>query len=164
MRIPQVFPRPPRSSRHKIVARSLAAAALAMLAIAPVGSALTSARTVKVDSTMFAAQVGSTTTGSSVFAGAVPDRFLGHGAIVFSTVGTQRLRVTFQEFFSLGSIKGNGAVQLGRDSTANASFAGALRVTGGTGEYRGAHGSLKASGTLASDGTVQATLKGSFVR
>src|SRR5689334_20433053 len=103
MRIPQVFPAAARSSRHKIVARSLAAVALAMLAIAPAGSALTSTSRVKVNSTVFAAQVGSTTTGSSVFAGAVPDRFLGHGAIVFSTVGTQRLRVTFQAFFSLGS-------------------------------------------------------------
>lgn len=164
MRIPQTAQASPRSSRRKIVARSVAAAALSLVAIAPAANAIRSTSRVKVDSTIFAAQVGSTTTGSSVFAGAVPDRFLGHGAIVFSTVGTQRLRVTFQEFFSVGSIKGNGTVQLGQGSTATSSFAGALHITGGTGKYRGAHGSLKTSGTLASDGAVQATLKGAFGR
>ena len=51
-------------------------------------------------------QLSSTSSGGSVYAGALPDRSLGHGAIVFGAKGTKTLRVVFREFFALGSIKG----------------------------------------------------------
>lgn len=144
---------------------------IALLVVATplaIGSADAGARStlpshrINLDSTMFAAQVGSTTRGASVYAGALPDPKLGHGAIIFSTVGTTHLRVTFQEFFSLGSIRGSGSVTLAPGPGASERFVGSLNVTGGTGKYRAAHGTLSTSGTLDSSGSVMGTIKGSF--
>jgi hypothetical protein len=84
---------------------TLAAAALAAPAIAA-STVEAGTHQIKLNSTMFAAQVGSTSSGGSVYAGALPDRSLGHGAIVFGAKGTKTLRVVFREFFALGSIKG----------------------------------------------------------
>jgi hypothetical protein len=41
-----------------------------------------------------------------VYAGAVVDPKGDHGAIVYSASGTTAVRVTFHEFFALGSISG----------------------------------------------------------
>ncbi len=150
-----------------MVVRALVAL-LVMAAPLAVVSADASARSaapshrVNLDSTMFAAQVGSTTGGASVYAGALPDPKLGHGAIIFSTAGTTHLRVTFQEFFALGSIRGGGSVTLAPGPGAAERFTGSLHITGGTGKYRHAHGSLRTTGTLGSSGSVIGTLKGSF--
>jgi hypothetical protein len=119
---------------------------------------------VRLDSTMFAAQVGSLTTGGSVFAGALPDPRLGHGAIVFNTTGTTNLHVSFREFFTLGSIKGQGSVTLAPQKGGQAALAGSLKITGGTGKYHDAAGSLVAAGNVNEAGMVMATLKGSFTR
>ena len=142
---------------------AIAIIAVAALAIAPPASAAATAHTVRLGSTMFAAQVGSTTTGGNVYAGALPDPRLGHGAVVFTAYGTTHLRVSFHAYFALGSIKGTGRVIVvpaaaGGQST----FTGALKVTGGTGEYNGAHGKLTVAGTIDSTGMLLAAIRGTF--
>ena len=137
-------------------------AAFATLSIAAGAEATTATHRVKLDSAMFAAQVGSTTHGGSVYAGAVPDPKLGHGAIVFSTSGRTRLHVSFQEFFALGSLTGSGNVTLVPGSSGQATFTGSLTISGGTAGYQNARGKLRTAGTLDDSGMVQATLKGSF--
>jgi hypothetical protein len=136
---------------------------LAGLVIAADANGATNHR-VKLDSTMFAAQVGSTASGGSVFAGALPDPSLGHGAIVFSTTGTTRLRVTFHEFFALGSIRGRGSATLTPEQGGRERLAGSFKITGGTGKYRSAAGNLTAAGNINKAGMVMATIKGSFTR
>jgi hypothetical protein len=111
---------------------------------------------------MFAAQVGSTTNGGSVYAGAIPDLKLGHGAIVFSTSGRTRLHVRFQEFFARGSLTGSGNVTLVPGSSGQATFTGSLTISGGTAEYQHARGKLRVAGKLDHSGMVQASIKGSF--
>jgi len=98
-----------------------------------------------------------------VYAGALPDPRLGHGAVVFTAYGTTHLRVSFHAYFALGSIKGTGRVIVvpaaaGGQST----FTGALKVTGGTGEYNGAHGKLTVAGTIDSTGMLLAAIRGTF--
>jgi hypothetical protein len=147
--------------RRATMALPVAAAALAALSIAASADGSTTHR-VKLDSTMFAAQVGSIATGGSVFAGALPDPRLGHGAIVFTTTGTTSLHVTFQEFFALGSIKGTGSVTLTPQTGGKEKLAGSLKVIAGTGKYRNAVGKLTAAGNVNKASMVMATLKGSF--
>jgi len=144
MRHVQLEPRPRRhKNRDSARARRLVLAALATLAIAPAASAAVTPHRHRLNSTMFAAQVGSTTTGGSVYAGALPDPRLGHGAIVFSAYGTTHLRVSFQAYFARGSIRGTGRVTVVPGATGGQStVTGALKVTGGTGVYNGAHGKL----------------------
>jgi hypothetical protein len=112
---------------------------------------------------MFAAQVGSTTDGASVYAGALPDRRLGHGAIVFTSRGSAHQTVTFQEFFALGTITGRGSVTLVKHRNGSATFTGSFEISGGSGKYAHAHGSLSANGTLTRSRKAQATLTGSFI-
>jgi hypothetical protein len=87
---------------------------------------------------------------------------LGHGAIVFSTTGSTNLRVTFQEFFARGSIKGKGSVALTVGKGGTQKLSGSLKITRGTGRYRGASGKLSAAGNINKAGMMMATLKGSF--
>jgi hypothetical protein len=163
MRHPRLTPNPLRyAGRHTTRVLTLALAASAALAIAPAADATARTHKVKLDSTMFAAQVGSTTTGASVYAGAVPDRTLGHGAIVFNASGTTTLHVDFQEFFALGSIKGTGSVTVVPGTGGQATLTGTFKVTGGTAKYRHARGKLTAAGTINDSGMVMATLRGSF--
>lgn len=159
MQVPNISPQAlTRITRRAAIALPVAAAALAIATTAG-GSTI---HRVKLDSTTFAAQVGSLTSGGSVFAGALPDPKLGHGAIVFTTTGTTNLHVTFQEFFALGSIKGAGSVTLSPLKGGQEKLAGSLRITSGTGKYRKASGSLTAAGNINKAGMVMATLKGSF--
>jgi hypothetical protein len=149
------------SKRRTGVVSTLALAVLAALAIAPAASGAESAHKLRLDSTMFAAQVGSTQTGVSVYAGAVVDPRLGHGAAVYSTNGTTAVRVTFHEYLPLRSINGTGRITVvpgtaGRPAT----FTGALTVTAGTGTYRKAHGKLSATGIIDSTGMTTATING----
>ena len=153
---------PGATAMRGLVALLTTAALLAGGAAAASGRSATPSHRVNLDSTMFAAQVGSTSRGASVYAGALPDPKLGHGAIIFSTLGTTHLRVTFQEFFSLGSIRGSGSVTLAPGPGGSQRFTGSLNITGGTGKYRNAHGTLSTAGTLDSNGSVQGTTKGSF--
>jgi hypothetical protein len=152
---------------HARVTRHSAATVLILVAVLiPVATALSAAavgtHSVRLDSTMFAAQVGSTLHGGSVYAGALPDRSLGQGAIVFTTTGNTFHRVRFQEFFALGSITGAGSVTVIPHSGGTATFAGRLNITRGTGRYRHATGMLRTHGTIDKTGTIKATLKGSF--
>jgi hypothetical protein len=110
---------------------------------------------------MFAAQVGSTTTGGSVYAGAVVDPKLGHGAAVYSTNGTTSVRVIFHEYLPLGAIRGTGRVTVVPGAAGGqATFTGALKVRGGTGPYDRAHGKLAITGTVDSTGMTMATIRG----
>jgi hypothetical protein len=112
---------------------------------------------------MFAAQVGSTTTGGSVYAGALVDPKLGHGAAVYSTNGTTSVRVIFHEYLPLGSIRGTGRVTVVPGAASGqATFTGALSVTGGTAAYNGAHGKLAITGTIDNSGMTTATIRGTF--
>jgi hypothetical protein len=155
-------PKPPRQiGRRATTALLLAAATLATLSIVASAGGSTTHR-VKLDSTMFAAQVGSIDTGGSVFAGALPDPSLGHGAIVFTTTGTTNLHMTFQEFFALGTIKGTGSATLTPQQGGQEKVSGSLKITGGTAKYHNATGNIVAAGNINKAGMVKATLKGSF--
>lgn len=153
---------PRRITRRAALVLPVTVAAFAALTIAATAGGST-IHQVKLDSTMFAAQVGSVTSGGSVFAGALPDPRLGHGAIVFTTTGTTNLNVTFQEFFALGSIKGRGSATLTPTKGGTETLSGSLKITAGTGKYRGAAGKLIAAGKINKAGMVMAALKGSFV-
>ena len=158
----RLVPNPQRhNKRGTAVVRTLALAALAALSTAPVANGAVRAHQLRLASTMFAAQVGSTPTGTSVYAGAVVDPRLGHGAVVYSTNGTTAVRVTFHEYLPLGSITGTGRITVVPGTAGGPSpFTGALTVTGGTGAYRKAHGKLSATGTINSTGMTTATING----
>jgi hypothetical protein len=96
-----------------------------------------------------------------VYAGAVVDPRLGHGAAVYSTNGTTAVRVTFHEYLPLGSINGTGRITVVPGTAGGpAPFTGELTVTGGSGEYGNAHGKLSATGTIDSTGMTTATING----
>jgi hypothetical protein len=150
--------------RHKPrhITWTLTLAALASLAIAPIAQGAAGTHGVRVHSTIFAAQIGSTTTGGRVFAGAVVDPKLHHGAIVFSISGKTAVQVTFHEFFARGSISGSGHVAVVPGTNGRQTFTGSLKVTGGHGEYRNSRGKLKVHGNINRSRMVKATLRGSF--
>lgn len=150
-----------RSQRRGVaIILTMGAAALAAPAIAAsAGAAAT--HQIKLDSTMFAAQVGSTSHGASVYAGALPDPKLGHGAIVFTTTGAKTLKVAFREFFALGSMEGAGSVTVTPRTGGRATLTGWLKINGGSGKYHNVHGKLTAQGTINKAGMIRATLKGS---
>jgi hypothetical protein len=153
----------PSPRRYATQVLTLAVAALAPLTIAPIADAAARTHTVKLNSVMFAAQIGSTTTGASVFAGAVVDPRLDHGAIVYNASGTSTVfRVTFQEFFALGSIRGRGSVTLRGGTGGQMTLMGSFKVTGGTGTYHDARGKFTSRGIVNSDGTTMISNKGSF--
>jgi hypothetical protein len=149
------------NKRRTAVASTLALAVLAALSIAPAANGSVTTHQLRLASTMFAAQVGSTPTGTSVYAGAIVDPRLGHGAAVYSTNGTTAVRVTFHEYLALGSINGIGRITLVPGTAGGPSpFTGELTVTGGTGAYRKAHGKLATTGTINSTGMTTATING----
>ena len=154
-----ILKRAPR--RGVTIILTMAAAALAAPAIAASAGEATTHR-VKLNSTMFAAQVGSTSNGGSVYAGALPDPRLGHGAIVFTATGTKTLKVVFREFFARGSIKGAGSITVTRHKGGKATLTGSLKINGGSARYHGAQGKLAARGGINKAGMVRATLKGSL--
>jgi hypothetical protein len=152
-------------ARKRPDARSMLATALATIAAlapAPIAHAAATHHRVRLDSTMFAAQIGTTTTGATVFAGAIVDPGLRHGAIVYHTAGTTTLKLGFQEFFASGSITGSCTVTLAPGTGGQQTLTGACKVTRGTAKYRDARGRFTVSGVFNNDGTVMATLKGSF--
>jgi hypothetical protein len=122
----------------------------------------TGSRPVTLRSTVFAAQVGSLGNGGAVYAGAVVDPTLHHGAIVLSANGTSPLTVTFQEFFAAGTLKGRGHLTLQPAASSGQAISGSLDVVSGTGRYIGAHGDLRVRGTADSSGQIVATVRGSF--
>ena len=126
------------------------------------GAVAAATNTVRLKSVVFAAQIGSTGAGGSVYAGSVIDRGLGHGAVVFSaSAGSAKVHTTFHEYFPLGSIAGAGTVTLSPTKT-GATFTFSAHVTSGTGAYRGARGRLRGSGTLNSQNMIKLNLSGSF--
>jgi len=157
----RLAPNPQQDSKPgRAAVSTLALAVLAALSIAPAVHGAVAAHQLRLASTMFAAQVGSTPTGTSVYAGAVVDPRLGHGAVVYSTSGSTAVRVTFHEYLPLGSISGTGRITVVPAAGGPAPFTGALTVTGGTGRYRRAHGKLYAKGTIDSTGMTTATING----
>ena len=145
-------PNPQRHSKRGTAAVStLALALIAALSIAPAANGAVRAHQLRLASTMFAAQVSSTPTGTSVYA----------GAVVYSTNGTTAVRVTFHEYLPLGSINGTGRITVVPGTAGGpAPFTGELTVTGGTGQYSNAHGKLSATGTVDSTGMTTATING----
>jgi hypothetical protein len=135
---------------------------LAMMSAAATAAATTVGHRLELDTTVFAAQVGSMGNGGSVYSGALVDPLLDHGAVVFSTTGKSAVRVTFHEFFTQGSIDGSGSVTLVRSSNRHATFTGVLEVSGGSAAYAHAHGRLMAAGTMTKTGMVHATLIGTI--
>ena len=150
----------PRGRRSRRVLTLAAAAVAALSIVATAGTASVNHR-LKLDTTMFAAQIGTTGRGGSVYAGALVDPRLGHGATVFSTNGASSVRVIFHEYFALGSINGSGTAKLVPGSGGQAQFSGSLNVTGGTAKYDHARGNLTTAGTSNSSGTMHATVNGS---
>jgi hypothetical protein len=152
----------PRGRAHIARLLTIGLTAIASVSITPIADGAPGKHGAKLDSTMFAAQIGTTTTGATVFAGAIVDPRLLRGAIVYHTSGTTTLRVGFQEFFASGSIKGSGTVTLVPGTGGQAKLTGAFKITGGTAKYHGARGKFNTTGTFNNDGTVMATLRGSF--
>jgi hypothetical protein len=140
----------------------VALASIAALSIAPIADAAARHHRGKLDTTMFAAQIGTTTTGATVFAGAIIDPKLRHGAIVYRASGNTMLKVNFQEFFASGSIKGHCTVTLVPASAGQMTLTGPCKITGGTAKYREARGQFTTRGVFNTDNTAMATLKGSF--
>ena len=98
MRHARLSPIPQRDNkRDTTMVSTLALAAVVALTIAPAAHGSVRPHQLRLSSTLFAAQVGSTPTGTSVYAGAVVDPRLGHGAAVYSTNVTTAVRVTFHE-------------------------------------------------------------------
>jgi hypothetical protein len=122
----------------------------------------TGSHSVTLRSTVFAAQVGSLGNGGAVYAGAVVDPTLHHGAIVISANGTSTLTVTFQEFFAAGTIKGRGHLTVSPAPNGGQAVTGTLEVARGTAHYAGAHGELRVRGTVDSSSQIVATVRGSF--
>lgn len=164
MRHARLTPNPHRQSgRHLTQVLTLALAALAALAIAPVADGAASTHRVKLNSTIFAAQIGSTPPGASVYAGALVDPKLDHGAILYSAAGTTAVHVTFHAYFALGSIGGTGHLTVAPGTDAGqATFTGSLKVTSGTGKYRKSHGKLSVRGNINNTGMITGTVHGSF--
>jgi hypothetical protein len=163
MRHHRFTPNPrPRIRPHTRSMFAMALAATAALSIAPIAHGAARPHRAKLDSTMFAAEIGTTTTGATVFAGAIIDPKLGRGAIVYHTTGSTTLKLGFQEYFASGSIKGNGTVTLAAGTGGQAKLTGAFTITGGTAKYHGARGKFNTTGTFNNDATVMATLSGSF--
>jgi hypothetical protein len=155
---------PTRSTRVLAALAALAVvASIAVAEISPNAQAFPRGHTVRLSSTAFAAQVGSLTDGGTVYAGAVVDPKLDHGAIVVTAHGTTTLHVAFQEFFAHGSVKGDGAATLHQASNGE-TLTGRLDVTRGTGRYAGAHGELRITGTIDSSGQIVAAIRGAFRR
>jgi hypothetical protein len=164
MRHARLTPNPHRNKgRGTTRVLTLALAALAALAIAPSADGAARAHRVKLDSTFFAAEIGSTPSGGTVYAGSVVDPKLHHGAIVYGASGATAVHVTFHEFFALGSIRGSGHVTVvPSTSGGQTTFTGSLTVTGGTGKYQQARGKLSVAGTINNTGMVKATVSGRF--
>jgi hypothetical protein len=152
----------PHKRPHTRWMLATALAAIATFSPTPIAHATGRHHRARLDSTMFAAEIGTTTTGATVFAGAIIDPKLHRGAIVYHTSGGTTLNVGFQEFFALGSIKGRGSVTLVPGVGGEATLTGAFKITGGTARYRHARGQFTTGGIFNSDGTVMATLKGSL--
>jgi hypothetical protein len=152
----------PRRRRHIAWVLAITLTAIASLSISPIAGAATRHHRVKLDSTIFAAEIGTATSGASVFAGAVIDPKLHHGAIVYHTSGNTTLKVGFQEFFALGSIKGSGSVTLVPGAGGQATLTGSFKITRGTAKYRNARGQFTSTGIFNSQDMVMATLKGSM--
>jgi hypothetical protein len=157
---PHFFGQTVRAVRKALTLTVAALAVLTSAAIAQPGPAI---HRIKLNTVMFAAQVGSTTNGGSVYAGALVDPRLGHGAIVFSANGTTDVRVSFHVFFALGSVQGTGSVTLVPRAGGQATYTGTFKVTGGTAMYRGARGKLTTTGSLDSTaGTANGTFTGTI--
>jgi hypothetical protein len=135
---------------------------LAVLVIAPAAAAAARGHELKLQSTIFAAQIGSTATGASVYAGAVVDPNLNHGAIVYSTTGSTQVRVIFHEYLALGSITGTGRITEGPATGGGHAFTGTLHVKGGTGEYIRARGTASVNGMIDSKGTTSVIMRGAL--
>jgi hypothetical protein len=160
----QMQPTKPSAQQYRRSSRRLLATtvSLAMMSAAATAAATTIGHRLELDTTMFAAQVGSMENGGSVYSGALVDPMLGHGASVFSTTGKTTVRITFHEFFTQGSIDGSGSVTLVRHSRRPAVFNGSLEVSGGTAAYADAHGRLTVAGTITKTGMVHANLNGTI--
>jgi hypothetical protein len=156
---PSRRPRKPPQTRWMLASALAAIAALSHTSIADAAGTRHRGR---LDSTMFAAEIGTTRTGATVFAGAIVDPKLHRGAIVYHTAGSTKLKVGFQEFFAFGSITGRGTVTLVTGTSGQATLTGTFTITGGTARYRHARGEFTAGGIFNSDGTVMASLKGSL--
>ena len=149
---------PRRRTSRRVLAL---AAVLTVVSSAATAAAAGPSHRTRVNTFMFAAQVGSTSSGGSVYAGALVDPKLGHGAVVFSTTGTNTVRVIFHEYFTLGSINGSGHIKLVPGTSGQATLTGSLKISAGTAKYDHAKGKLAVTGTIDSAGMVQATVNGS---
>jgi hypothetical protein len=87
---------------------------------------------------------------------------LGSGAIVYTLTGnpdgSQHLAGT--GFYGNGAVKVKADVTITFNPDGSASFSGNGKFTGGTGKFKGSTGSFTTNGTIASDGLINADLKG----
>jgi hypothetical protein len=97
--------------------------------------------------------------GSATYAGTADGKLCGkaiHGALrsanSFPTPG--KFNVTTQAFAPLGSVKSKGSGTGTLNSDGSVTFSGTAKVTGGTGIYKHATGSLTFTGTQAKNSNV----------
>jgi hypothetical protein len=125
----------------------LAAASLALLAVATVAQGKTKLKTtLTIDS-----HVLRTANGVTTWTGTV-DGKLGHGAVVLTThpVG-DHFEFATQALFPNGSINASGTNKAAQNPDGTFTFTGKLKVTGGTGKFKGARGSATVSGMTTTD-------------
>jgi hypothetical protein len=99
------------------------------------------------------------TSGSELIAGAVDGKICRrafHGAIrvVTTFISPGKSTEVGRIFGPLGSIRIKGHTDLAPQPDGSASLSGGMKMTGGTGLYRGVTGSLSVSGTIPAHSTV----------
>jgi hypothetical protein len=147
--------------RRRLVA--LALAALSLVAISPAIAATHHARTHTLQiKTLIHAHPVLTSGNVSTISGATSDPRLGQGAAVYTVTYPART-FTFVQYGVHGTMHGNGRIDAGTTPNPDGtiSLSGPVKVTGGTGDYKGAHGTLQLSGTTtaAFDDTLTVTGK-----
>jgi hypothetical protein len=131
-------------------------ASLALLSAAPAAVAAAKPTSHKVNLTARAAIIA--VAGSKLtFAGDISDKTLGKGAVIFTSVVTgDNVKVSYVTFTAKGTTKGTAAAKATNEPDGSVSYAGTLKITGGTGAYKGAHSTkdLTVTGTVPKDSTI----------
>jgi hypothetical protein len=143
-----MFTRAPRRGSRLSAFAVLGAIGALMAPVA--ASAATPPQTIQINATVTARPVGLITSEAATLAGVTTDPVLGEGAAVYK-VAYPALTYTFVEYQTNGTFHGSG--QLVAATTAGLdgmrTLSGPVNVTGGTGDYKGAKGTLQLTGSTA---------------
>ena len=115
-----------------------------------------------LSSTGAAGVPGTTETDSGILDGTVSGRAVGRGAFYQSSTWGPGLTLAGggRVFNPLGSIRFNATATWTVNANATESYTGKLKITGGTGLYRNAHGTVNVTGNAPADGNSHAATIG----